>query len=89
MVVNGGPGLTELSTLTVDDVESVEILNGGGGLFRPISLPAPRSKKAPPMVAPKEKEPRPDVKASKEGNVLEMRRVNFEKTCVDVFVWLR
>jgi len=31
VVVNGGPALAELSTLVVDDVESVEILNGGGG----------------------------------------------------------
>ena len=85
VVVNGGPALAELSTLTVDDVESVEVLAGGGGLFRPITLPL-RPKKGPP---PKAKVPRIDVKASMAGNTREMIIANFQKACVQVFVWLR
>ena len=86
VVVNGGPTLAELSTLTVDDVESVEIVKGGGGFSRPVTLPPPRPKKGPP---PKVKEPGPSAKASTAGNLREQEIANFEKRCATVFVWLR
>ena len=89
VLVNGGPGIAELSTLTVDDVESVEAY-GGAGMGRPVTLSAdPRLRgKSAPMISSKLGKPQ------KLGTVVppsspELAAANFGKRCIPVNVWLR
>jgi hypothetical protein len=85
VVIDGGPMTAELSTLTVEDVEGVEVLTGAE-LGRPIRMPPPRptNRKA----ATRTKAPRPDAV----GPTLNSNRAGSEnqgKVCATVYVWLR
>lgn len=90
VLVNGGPGIAELSTLTVDDVESVEAY-GGAGMFRPVTMAAdPRlfGKKATPMISSKLAKP-PKLGTVVAPSSPELAAANFGKRCIGANVWLR
>lgn len=84
VLVNGGPGIAELSSLTVDDVEGVEAY-GGAGMGRPVTLSAdPRlggrkaTKAKPPKLGTVSAPGSPELAAA-----------NFGKRCIGANVWLR
>ena len=90
VLVNGGPGIAELSTLTVDDVEAVEAY-GAAGMGRPVTSPSDLrlfNKKAPPMISSKAGKP-PKLGTVTAPSSVELSAANFGKRCIGANVWLR
>ncbi len=85
VAVNGGPTVVELWTLTVDDVESVEI-------YKATRFSKPKSMRTGPSSVPKGGRTPPPAKLSGIVPISNMGRadtLNLTRNCPQVYVWLR
>lgn len=89
VVVGGGPEIAKLSTLTVDEVESVEVYQGLRSSYNPtVSAAAPQSKVPPPDILKNA----PRVTGGQFIKLDNTRFAAFEnrtRVCPGVYVWMR
>jgi hypothetical protein len=81
VVIDGGPKTANISTLTIDDIETVEVYRGWGAVLSPVSAAVqPKSKKSKFKKAP------PPVFSMKWKDAA---MENYTRVCPAIFVWLR